>query len=63
VTVTAEVDARMGDRTEIIRINASRELILKINEGVLADSSGVKIMITGVYRLHDEHGDSMDVSD
>ncbi len=63
VNVTAEVTATIGELTQTIRINASREFMLKLNEGVLSSSPGAKIVISGIFRLYDERGDSIDVSD
>lgn len=63
MNATAEVTATVGGLTETIRIIASREFMVKLNEGVLSSSPGATIMIRGIFRLYDERGDSMDVSD
>lgn len=67
MNVTAEVNATIDKRTEIIQLTASTEFIHKINEGMLHSSpgknEGVRIVITGVFRLYNEQGSSMDVSE
>jgi len=67
VDVTAEVNAIIGNRAEIIRLIASREFIQDISAGMLRDApearEGVRIIVTGVFRLYNEQGGSMDFSE
>lgn len=65
--ITAEVSARLGERTEIIRISASRTFFQELNRGLLSVPSGsdigINLLITEVFRLYDGQGNSMDVTE
>lgn len=67
VKVTAEVNATIGNRAEIVQLIASREFIQDLNASMLCDApearDGVNIVITGVFRLFNEQGGSLDVSE
>lgn len=67
MNVTAEVNATIEHRTEIIQLTASREFIQDLNARMLCDApearNGVTIVITGIFRLSNEQGASMDLSE